>query len=326
MEKVRIIIPNADGEQWLKQCLDAVFSQDYKSFTVTMVDNASMDDSVKLVEENYPQVEIIRHLENIGTCASVNQVVITAQEEYIAVLHNDAVPDKSWLREMVAQMSQDDKIFALAPVVKYHHNPERVKQAGIGYTLACTPFVLNHGKKVAKIKPKHVFAAPDCGVLYRRTMFQRANGYDDKFFMLHHDIDICWRASKLGFKTAICPNAHMIRLRELGWIDPDTRARLEARNNLWTIHKNMPPCQKFFTALGLACGNAQRKSRFPKNARKSYKEGIIEGKRTKKRLMKRFTPHRGMGIKQKIKCGWYNKKIKWSMIKYSFINIVRFPK
>lgn len=317
MNKVRIIIPNSDGEQWLAQCLDAVFAQDYDSFAVTMVDNASMDDSVKLVEENYPQVEIVRHLENIGVCASVNQVVITSQEEYIAVLHNDAVPSPSWLREMVAQMAEDAKIFALSPVLTYQHNSEKVKQAGIGYTLAGTAFALNYGKKLRKIKAKRVFASPDCGTLYRKSVFQNANGYDEKFFTLGHDVDISWRAAKLGYKTMICPKAHLHRLRELGCIDADTRARLEARNNIWTIHKNMPKHHKFFTSFSRAAGNSRRKFRYPKNARKSYKQGIVEGKKTKKRLMKKFKARRSFGK---------NERIIWQMFKYSWVNAFSFTK
>ncbi|MDR1102097.1 MAG: glycosyltransferase family 2 protein [Clostridiales bacterium] len=314
--KVRVIIPNLDGENWLPKCLDALFKQDYTNFSVTMVDNGSMDDSVKLVGEKYPQVEIVKHTKNIGICAAVNEIVVRAQEDYIVVLHNDAVTEPEWLRCMVAQMAEDERIFALAPVHVYQHNPTRVKQAGMGYTLGGTAFGLNLGKKLSKIKAKNVFAVSDCGTMYRRDIFLHLNGYDENFFVLGHDVDICWRAAKAGYKNVICPEARLVRFRELGAIDPDTRARLEARNNEWTIYKNLPFIQKFCTTWILGAAKSRRAA-LTKSAKKSYKQGLTEGRKTRRKMCKKFRPKGAFGR---------NIRIKWSMARYTFVNMVRFPK
>jgi glycosyltransferase involved in cell wall biosynthesis len=59
---VSIIIINWNGEKWLKNCLDSIYSQTYKNFEVILVDNASFDKSIKYIEEFYPQVKIIKNI------------------------------------------------------------------------------------------------------------------------------------------------------------------------------------------------------------------------------------------------------------------------
>ena len=66
MHEVSVIIPNFNGRKYLKECLDALESQDYTDFEVIFVDNGSADDSVRFVREHYPEVKLIALKENTG--------------------------------------------------------------------------------------------------------------------------------------------------------------------------------------------------------------------------------------------------------------------
>ncbi|HAP35974.1 MAG TPA: hypothetical protein DCQ28_08555 [Bacteroidetes bacterium] len=56
-QSISIIIVNFNGEHFLKDCLISVLRQDYPSFEVIIVDNASTDGSIEFLNENFPQTQ-----------------------------------------------------------------------------------------------------------------------------------------------------------------------------------------------------------------------------------------------------------------------------
>ncbi|MBU1327491.1 glycosyltransferase [Patescibacteria group bacterium] len=52
---VSIIIINWNGLKWLSDCFRTIHNQDYKNFEIIFVDNASRDESVMWVKNNYPK-------------------------------------------------------------------------------------------------------------------------------------------------------------------------------------------------------------------------------------------------------------------------------
>jgi GT2 family glycosyltransferase len=100
MQKILVVIPNWNGEDDLKTCLDSLCAQSVKPYIV-VVDNGSTDGSVALIGRDYPDVEIIRHSVNKGYAGGVNPGFRRAIElgmTYAAPFNNDAVADKHWLR------------------------------------------------------------------------------------------------------------------------------------------------------------------------------------------------------------------------------------
>jgi len=311
---VRVFLTNNNNQEFLETCLKALLAQDYKNFRVTFIDNGSVDDSVSFVKENFPNVEVVHNINNIGDYKAINDLVITTAEEYIAIVKPDAVVETDWLREMITVISADSNIFSVSPTVLYQHNPVKVKQAGMGFTLGGTAFPLYSGKNVNKIKMKNVFASGDCGVLFRKKLFQNLNGFDEKYFSIGGELDISWKARKQGYKNVICPTAFLVRLSEGCLMDNDSRSRLEARNNYWSIYKNSPAWQKFLTGWMVGWGTSCRK-RQAKSSRKAFKQGVIEGKATAKRLCKKQGSAFGKNVKNAT-----------AQFKYTFVNFVRFPK
>ena len=58
MAEVSIIIPNYNGANFIKECIDSLKAQEYKDFEIIMVDNDSRDWSVEIVERDFPEVRI----------------------------------------------------------------------------------------------------------------------------------------------------------------------------------------------------------------------------------------------------------------------------
>src|SRR5690349_6972716 len=94
---VSVVILNYNGKRFLKGCLDSVLSQDYPAFEVLLVDNASSDDSVEFVGQDYPAVRIIKSATNLGFAAGNNLGVQEASHDQIVLVNNDVVVEPGWL-------------------------------------------------------------------------------------------------------------------------------------------------------------------------------------------------------------------------------------
>jgi len=86
-----ICIANYNGMTLLADCLDSVIAQQ-GDFIIEIIvhDDASTDDSLTLLRESYPQVEVLASTQNVGFCISNNRMVAHARGEYILLLNNDA--------------------------------------------------------------------------------------------------------------------------------------------------------------------------------------------------------------------------------------------
>jgi GT2 family glycosyltransferase len=100
---VTVVIVNWNGARLLPDCLDALAKQDLDGkFEVWMVDNASADDSVELVERDYPWVRVLRNGSNDGFAGGNNVALREVGTPYVALCNSDARPSADWLRNLLA--------------------------------------------------------------------------------------------------------------------------------------------------------------------------------------------------------------------------------
>ncbi|GIM53141.1 hypothetical protein CAPN004_21710 [Capnocytophaga cynodegmi] len=87
---VSVIIPCHNGEKYIKECLQSVLNQTYENIEVIVIDDASQDDTYKIISEiNDNRLKIIRNKNNKGIVYSLNKGINVAQGEYIARLDID---------------------------------------------------------------------------------------------------------------------------------------------------------------------------------------------------------------------------------------------
>lgn len=86
-----VCIANYNGAALLDDCLTSVLTQHGDiSIEIIVHDDASTDDSIALLRERYPQVELLASSENVGFCISNNRMVAHARGEFVLLLNNDA--------------------------------------------------------------------------------------------------------------------------------------------------------------------------------------------------------------------------------------------
>jgi GT2 family glycosyltransferase len=105
--QVTVVVVTWNGAHLLADCLDGLREQDLRH-RVLVVDNASSDNTLQLLAEDYPEVEVLRSDRNTGFAGGATLGLRQVKSPFAAVLNNDARPDPAWLRELLAAFDAPD--------------------------------------------------------------------------------------------------------------------------------------------------------------------------------------------------------------------------
>ena len=107
MVDLDFIIVNWNTRQLLLDCLHSIHSTVTDiSYQIYVVDNGSIDDSVKAVREQFPRVIVIENQENKGFAAAVNQALGKNAATYSVLINTDTLLHKNAIRVMYSFMNQ----------------------------------------------------------------------------------------------------------------------------------------------------------------------------------------------------------------------------
>jgi GT2 family glycosyltransferase len=236
-----VIIPNWNGARFLPTCLDALRRQTYPRFEVLVVDNASTDGSVALMERDYPEVRLVKLPTNRGLTGGVNAGIQAARGEILALLNNDTEADPHWLSELVRALEADPQAGLAASKMLLFERRDVIHSAGDFYGLDGLPG--NRGvwqKDEGQFDgPRRVFGACGGAAAYRREMLEEIGLFDEEFFMYCEDVDLAWRAQIAGYPCAFAPRAivyHRLSATGGGRI----ASFYTGRNTIYVIAKDVP--------------------------------------------------------------------------------------
>ena len=236
-ELVSIIIVNYNGKKWLKECFNSIRSQTYKNFEVVLVDNNSCDNSVNFIQENYPEIKIVKNKENHGFGVANNIGVENCNGGSLFFLNNDTILEYNTLDKIV-EYKKDNNLNIVGPRILNFEKKDIY--AGRKLSIDCTGY-LGWGKET--------FYIEGCALMISKDDFLRLGGFDRKYFMYSEDIDLCWRANLRGMKIGICNNVSIIHFgggssettqlnRDKRHVVPFFRRYEVEKNNLRSLLKN----------------------------------------------------------------------------------------
>jgi len=235
---VSFVVVNHNGEKMLSDCLNSIDVQSYSNKEIIVVDNASTDNSTKKLENKNrknSKIKIIKNSSNLGFCQANNQGIAEAKGEFIAMVNNDVILEKNWLKILVAKAITNNKIGMLTGKRFFPDGNLECKGLSTSKALNSVP---------EKISEK-IFCVDDGACLYRKEMLNDidlGNGvYDEDLFIYHEDFDIGLRARARGWKAEHCPKAvafhkHSATTSSMGNMKPF----FLNRNNHLVIMKNAP--------------------------------------------------------------------------------------
>lgn len=281
--KTTVVIPNYNGIQYIEECLDSLLAGS-KRPAVIVVDNASRDGSYELIEKKYlkvPEISLIRLSENTGFSHAVNIGIQNAATEFVFLLNNDTVVDKSCVEEMERIMEGSPKIFSAGAKMINMKFPEKIDDAGDFYCALGWAFARGKDKPVQNYeKSGRIFAACGGGAIYRKALLEEVGMFDDAHFAYLEDIDVGYRANILGYPSVFAPKALVFHAGSgvSGSRHNAFKVDLSSRNSIYLIYKNMPFLQVLINLPFLLLGYLIKILFFAKKGMgKVYLKGLIKG-------------------------------------------------
>lgn len=205
-----VVIPNWNGEAELRPALDSLLAQSVPLHLI-VVDNGSVDGSVTLLEQSYPQIELIRHTTNKGYAGGVNPGFRRAIElgaAYVAPFNNDAVADSHWLEGLVNFLDAHST-YGVACCKVASADGTHLDSTGDTYTTWGLPYPRGRGEADTGQYDgaTEILAGSGAASLYRVDMLREIGLLDEDFFAYYEDVDISFRAQLAGWKVGYVPRS-----------------------------------------------------------------------------------------------------------------------
>lgn len=207
---VFVVIPNWNGADMIVECLNSLTDQTLRA-QIVVVDNASVDNSVSLIEAQFPEVKILKNSKNKGFAGGVNTGITYALEQgadAVAIFNNDAVAEKTWLAELAHEMEENPKT-GIVTCKLMRSDKIHFDSTGDYYTTWGIPFPRGRNQKDQGQynKSESVFGASGGASLYRATMLKEIGIFDERFFAYYEDVDISLRARLANWDIRYAPKA-----------------------------------------------------------------------------------------------------------------------
>lgn len=238
--KVIILTLNFNGRELLEDCLSSYLENDYPNKEVVMIDNGSHDGSCKYVQNNFPQVKVIRSEINLKYSGGFNLGLKYAFEEeqadFVLITNNDVKADKHLVSALVEAALQDESRGFVIGKVYYFDQPDTLQTVGKKYDP-----VLWNGGHIGNLEvdtgqydePGERAWCDDIYWLVSRRVYQVTGGYDAEFSFQAEDFDWEVRGKQAGFKIYYTPKAKLWHKESvtLGRTSP-MKSYYDARNPL----------------------------------------------------------------------------------------------
>ncbi len=224
---VSVTIVTYNSGRFIKRCLESVLSQKYPCKEVIVVDNASTDGTVDILEQFEDRCQIVYNEENVGFAAAQNQAIRMSSGEWVLTLNPDVLLLGGFVQALVEAGhihprigSVCGKLLTMRATFDIPDKP-LVDSTGIYFT----PMLrhLDRGSQEIDnghfLRYEYVFGASAAAALYRREMIDDISisdeFFDPDFFVYREDADVAWRAQLLGWRCIYTPHARGYHVRKV---------------------------------------------------------------------------------------------------------------
>jgi len=206
----------------LPSCFEGLALQTDIIFELIIVDNASIDNSLEVVKEYFPDTKIICNDSNTGFCHAQNQAIRSSTGRYYLALNPDVEMEPGYISGLVRELEKRPGYgsgagkLLLKPSAM---NPSKLDSTGLFINRCRRQYLRGHGEidRGQYDQPGDVFGVDGAAPLYRREMLEdiKIDGqyFDEIFFTHKEDVDLAWRARLLGWACWYVPKAVAIHER-----------------------------------------------------------------------------------------------------------------
>jgi len=228
-----------NSSAWIRSCLEALVSQTRPPDDIVVVDNASSDATVEIVAEFGNRVRVIANRGNMGFSRAANQAFRETSGEFFATVNPDVLLAPRFFEECLEGLGREPRAgMAAGKLIR-----EAGGTDGGLPTLDSAGLILGRDRRgedrgqglpdgPAYGEETRVFGPCGAAAVFRRAMLRRlaypgGEVFDEEFFCYKEDLDLAWRAQRLGWFCLYLPEAR------------GTHARRWRRGNRRTISRTV---------------------------------------------------------------------------------------
>lgn len=214
-----VVILSFNTQKLLEDCLTSIFKKTQNvEFEVIVVDNASVDGSVEMVEKKFSRVKLIKNSENLGFAKGNNQAIQKAKGEFVLLLNSDTVVKEQSLEKMIQFMRNHHEAGVVGPKLL---NGDGTFQPSAGkFPSLPVVWVMLFKEKFGGSQlvrgsyneTKEVDWVMGAALVVRKEILNKTGLLDEKIFMYYDEVEWCYRIKKAGFKVYFYPEAKIIHL------------------------------------------------------------------------------------------------------------------
>ncbi len=224
-----IIVLNWNGKTFLEACFNSIRDQTSTDYEAILADNNSSDGSAEFVRENYPDVDVLALEENLGYTGANNAAARRARGGFLVFLNNDAKLAPDFVEQLSRFIGKNPAARIIA-AREYSYDGKNFVSQRDGFDFLGYGCSFQEGKTCT---------APGCAFIIEKHLFDKLEGFDEKMFIFHEELDLCWRAFLLGERVQPADGCRFYHLTGGGVPTWTIRRRyLGERNNIRSILKN----------------------------------------------------------------------------------------
>ncbi len=227
--RLSVVIVNYNVRHFLEQALGSVRrAMQGIEGEVWVVDNNSVDDSLRMVRERFPEVKLIANTDNPGFAVANNQAIQQCSGEYVLLLNPDTLVEENTFHKCLAFMDAHPDAGGLGVKLidgSGKYLPESKRGFPSPWVAFCKTFGLSSIFPKSKLfnhyylghlsehETQEVEVLAGCFMFMRRAALDKSGLLDEAFFMYGEDIDLSYRITQAGYKNYYFPETSIIHYK-----------------------------------------------------------------------------------------------------------------
>jgi len=239
--ELSIVLITWNSARWLERCVAGIRSQSLAPHEVIVVDNASSDDSSRMVAELLPDARVLPNESNLGFAVAANQGIAASTGQWVLLLNPDVHLSETYCEGVVDAMMAAGEGCGSATGKLLQGRGDTIEPTGlvdsrgIRMTKSGRHFDISNGEpdQPESDRPSEVFGVSGAAAVLRRELIEdvAVDGevFSEDFFAYREDADLAWRARLLGWNAIYVPTAIAWHVRT---VTPAARRELSPEINM----------------------------------------------------------------------------------------------
>lgn len=251
--KLSIIMVSWNTVEFTRQALGSIFRETSGfEYEVIVVDNNSADDSVLMIQKEFPLVRLIENKENIGFGKANNQAMEVATGDFFFLLNTDTIILDNAITKLVQYLNNHSEVMCVGPRLlngdgTFQHacrrnlpNPANAFFHLFGFTkIFKKSGTVNKYKKYTDDPEitEPVEAISGAAMMFRRTVYETIGGFDETFFFYGEDLDFVKRIGDKGWGIMYVAQAKIIHFGGVSSKKRRTASLVNFYESMWIYYK-----------------------------------------------------------------------------------------